>query len=291
MLTFEWTYTGTSEPTFYTQDSASGNTFYTASTNPYSVAIAEDQDAIILHNLNVTNITSFPNDRSWRNISINNFEGDNLTLKNIDFTKATSLNGSFNIYNISSNATIDLTGWKVSESIDMSGFQFPNANTLILDDWYFTNFSQLFYSKNKIKNVSLKNVNTSACTSCREAFCRASGITSIDLTSMDVSNVTDMWYMFYNAKGLTNVDISGWNMSKVETCDYMFYNCTNLQTLNAVGVKPPITTVTNPQSMFYGDDNFTLILGEVSQEYYDWWLTALQKSNVDDTVTIEYTIV
>ena len=261
-LTFNWTYTGNSQPTFYTQNSASGNTFYTATTNPYTVDIAEDQDKIIFHNLNVVNISSFPNDRSWRGIIIHNFTGNNLVLKDVDLTKATNLDNDFYISGTTSS-TIDVSGLKVSENIDMSSYDAPEVNTLIMDDWYINNVNYIFKGNNALKNLSLKNVNTSAVTSMNSMFYSCSGLTSLDLSSFDTSNVTDTMQMFQNCSSLTTLNVTGWDVSNIEYSTFMFYNCTSLN---------------------------KLILGSVNQSTYDWWYARLSSDNLQNKVTIEYTI-
>lgn len=262
-LTFNWTYTGTSQPTFYTQNSASGNTFYTATTNPYTVDIAEDQDAIMLHNLNVVNISSFPNNRIFRQIFIANFIGDNLVLKDIDLTKATVLKDSLMLV-CATSSTVDLSGIKLYENIDMSGYNAPNVNTLIMDDWYINNVNNIFNGNNVLKNLSLKNVNTSNTTSMNNMFYGCSGLTSLDLSSFDTSNVTDVMQMFQGCSSLQTLNVTGWDVSNIEYTTFMFYNCSSLN---------------------------KLILGSVTQEQYDWWYARLSSDNLQNKVTIEYTIV
>lgn len=314
-LTFNWTYTGNSQPTFYTQNSASDNTFYTATTNPYTVDIAEDQDKIVLHNLNVVEISSLPNDRSWRGIAINNFIGNNLVLKDIDLTKATRLYSDLMISSAPTSSSIDLSGLKLSDTVDMSDYNSPKVNTLIMDDWYFNNVYSIFNGNNVLKNLSLKNVNTSNVTDMNHMFYNCSGLTSIDLSSFDTSNVTDMSYMFYSCSGLTSLelsnfntenvknlsrmfqlcsnitslDLSGWNTSKVTDMIYMFSYCRNLTTLNVTGWD--ISNVTNYTSMFNGiKSTVKIILGDVSYATYNWWYSRLKDAGINNTATLEYTI-
>ena len=262
-LTINWSKTGTSQPTFYTRNAENDVTFYTATTNPYTVDIAKDQEQISFNALDVVNISSFPNDRSWSKILISNFIGNNLVLKDIDLTKATRLFSDLMI-TTSTSSTVDLSSLKLSDTVDMSDYQAPKVNTLIMDDWYFNNVITIFKSNNVLKNLSLKNVNTSAVTSMVSMFYNCSGLTSLDLSSFDTSNVTDTMQMFQNCTSLQTLNVTGWDVSKIEYSTFMFYNCTSLN---------------------------KLILGSVTQEQYDWWYARLSSDSLQNQVTIEYTIV
>lgn len=261
-LTFNWSKTGTSQPTFYTRNAESGVTFYTATTNPYTVDIAKDQEQISFNALDVVNISSFPNDRSWSKILISNFIGNNLVLKDIDLTKATRLFSDLMI-TASTYSSIDLSGLKLSDTVDMSDYQAPKVNTLIMDDWYFNNVITIFKSNNVLKNLSLKNVNTSAVTSMVSMFYNCSGLTELDLSSFNTSNVTETSQMFQGCSSLQTLNVTGWDVSKIEYSIFMFYNCSSLT---------------------------KLILGSVTQEQYDWWYARLSSDNLQNKVTIEYTI-
>lgn len=262
-LTFNWSNTGTSSPTFYTENSTSGKTFYTATTNPYTVDIAEDQDTIALHNVDVVNISSFPNNRIFRKILIGNFIGNNLVLKNISLNRATVLKDSLMLV-CATSSTVDLSGIKLYKNIDMSNYIAPKVNTLIMDDWYINNINNIFRGNNVLKNLSLKNVNTSALTSMNSMFYNCSAITSLDLSSFDTSNVTDIMQMFQNCTSLQTLNVTGWDVSKIEYSSFMFYKCTSLN---------------------------KLILGSVTQEQYDWWYERLSSDSLQNQVTIEYSIV
>lgn len=262
-LTFNWSNTGTSQPTFYTENSSNEKTFYTATTNPYTVDIAEDQDSIALHNVDVVNISSFPNNRIYRKILIGNFIGDNLVLKNISLNRATVLKDSLMLY-CATSSTVNLSGIKLYKNIEMSDYISPKVNTLIMDDWYFNNVKSIFKGNNVLKKLSLKNVNTSAVTSMNSMFYSCSGLTSLDLSSFDTSNVTDIMQMFQNCSSLTTLNVTGWDVSKIEYSTFMFYNCTSLN---------------------------KLILGSVTQEQYEWWYARLSSDNLQNKVTIEYSIV
>ena len=262
-LTFNWSNTGTSQPTFYTENSSNEKTFYTATTNPYTVDIAEDQDSIALHNVDVVNISSFPNNRTFRKILIGNFIGDNLVLKNISLNRATVLKDSLMLV-CATSSTVNLSGIKLYKNIDMSDYIAPKVNTLIMDDWYFNNVNKIFKGNNVLKKLSLKNVNTSAVTNMNSMFYGCSGLTSLDLSSFDTSNVTDIMQMFQNCSSLQTLNVTGWDVSKIEYSTFMFYNCTSLN---------------------------KLILGSVTQEQYDWWYARLSSDSLQNKVTIEYSIV
>lgn len=262
-LTINWSKTGTSEPTFYTRNAESGVTFYTATTNPYTVDIAKDQEQISFNALNVVNISSFPNDRSWSKILISNFIGNNLVLKDIDLTKATRLFSDLMI-TASTSSSIDLSGLKLSDTVDMSDYQVPNVNTLNLDGWKFNSLSETFYNRKALKEVSLKDVNTSNVTEMIGTFYGCSGLTTLDLSSFNTSNVTTVQQMFQGCSSLTTLNVTGWDVSNIEYTTFMFAYCSSLN---------------------------KLILGSVTQEQYDWWYAKLSSDSLQNQVTIEYTIV
>lgn len=263
-LTFNWSigFELTSQPTFYTRNAESDVTFYTATTNPYTVDIAKDQEQISFNELDVVNISSFPNDRSWSKILINNFIGNNLVLKNIDLTKATKLFSDLMI-TAPTSSSIDLSGLKLSDTVDMIDYEVPNVNTLNLDGWKFNSSISTFYNKKALKEVSLKNVNTSNVTSMITMFYNCSGLTSLDLSSFDTSNVTDMSQMFQGCSSLQTLNVTGWDVSNIEYSVFMFYNCSSLN---------------------------KLILGSVTQEQYNWWYARLSDASLQNKVTIEYSI-
>ena len=111
-------------------------------------------------------------------------------------------------------------------------------------------------------STTLDNLGIETLTSCKGTF---SGSSISELISFpDTSNVTYMNYMFSGCKLLATLDVSNFDISKVTQYTYIFNSCSSLN---------------------------KLILGEVSQEQYDWWYQRLVDAGIQDQVTIEYSIV
>jgi surface protein len=69
----------------------------------------------------------------------------------------------------------------------------------------------------------------------------------------------------------------------------MFYGCA-LTSLNVSNWD--ISNVTNTENMFKSCSDLTsLILGNVTQEQYDWWYQRLVDAEIQNNVTITYNIV
>ena len=125
-----------------------------------------------------------------------------------------------------------------------------------------TNCYQTFMATNLIELHSFPD--TSNVENMTNMFYLANKVQYLDLSSFNTSNVKYMSYMFASCSVLNTLNVSGWDVSNVETYDYMFYSCENLS---------------------------TLILGDVTQEQYDWWYDRLSDVNKQDSVNIEYNII
>ena len=175
-----------------------------------------------------------------------------------------------------------------------TGIKFNNGltsfDTTILDISEVTNMESMFSSCKSLTSLDLTGWNTSKVTNMSQMFSNCSGLTSIDLSNFDTSNVTNMSHMFNNCTSLTSLDLSNFNTSKVTDMKYMFYGCKSLTSLNVSGWD--ISKVTSYYSMFpiVLNSQLKLILGEVTQTQYDWWLARLREANIKDKVTIEYTL-
>lgn len=121
----------------------------------------------------------------------------------------------------------------------------------------------------------------------------------LDLTSFNTSNVVNMSYMF-GGNGLNRyveINAAGWDLSKVENMDG-FFNSSKYGTiiLNATGWNT--LNVKSYKEMFtYGLAVYTyikIILGDVSQEQYQWWVDRLNEAHLtvnNDNIILEYNIV
>jgi len=107
-----------------------------------------------------------------------------------------------------------------------------------------------FYDCEKVKNIVLKNINTSSLTNLSHCFNQCSELETIDLSGLDTENVTDMSSLFDGCVALKYLDLSNFNTSKVTTMEFMFEWCNSLESLNMTGFDT--SNVTNMGSMFEG---------------------------------------
>lgn len=105
----------------------------------------------------------------------------------------------------------------------------------------------------------------------------------------DTSNITDMSYRFYYCTSLIELDLSSFNTSNVVSMHHMFNNCYYLKTLNVSGWD--VSKVGYKHNMFTNCNSLNrLILGEVTQEQYDWWCARLTEAELTCNI-IECTII
>ena len=99
------------------------------------------------------------------------------------------------------------------------------------------------------------------------AFTNCSSLNNIDLNGLDTSNLYDVRYTFGNIYAFNEptivINVSGWDISNIMEYQNMFSNSN--------GIK-------------------TLILGDVDKHTCNWWYDRLAEANLQNQVTIEYTI-
>lgn len=137
------------------------------------------------------------------------------------------------------------------------------------------------------------NIDTSNITNMRSMFDYCEYLTELDLSNFDTSNVTTFYNMFNRCVRLQKLDLSSFDTSNVTSVRTIFYNCSSLQELNVTGWNiSKITNVNNTTNMFYNCTSLNkLILGNVSQSTYNWWVARLTSAGIKANVTIEATIV
>lgn len=140
-----------------------------------------------------------------------NYSPEFVNMENLDTSAVTSMVNTFNGCN---TASVDVSGWNVSN---------------------VTNMRNMFYGCYKLTNLDLSGWSVSNVTVTASMFYNCYGLTKLNLNGWDVSKVTDMGSMFYNCYGLTDLNVSGWNVSKVTAMGNMFYNCYGLTELNVNG--------------------------------------------------------
>ena len=110
----------------------------------------------------------------------------------------------------------------------------------------------------------------------------------------DMSNVTDNGGMFRDCKNLTYINLSNCNFTFNESSLYVFRDCTSLKTIDLTGAiydkyYQSIGNIENPFLNCYALER--VILGDVTQEQYNWIYDRLDYMGLHEQVTIEYTII
>ena len=116
------------------------------------------------------------------------------------------------------------------------------------------NMSYMFSDCENLKELNLKNFNTTNVTDMACMFSRCSSLTKLDLNNFNTSNVTDMGNMFSECSSLENLDISNFNTTKVTDMRYMFYGCNRLKEIK-FGENFNTSNVKNKEKMFDNCNN------------------------------------
>ena len=260
-------------PEFYTIDSSGNNKYYTPTEKPFSIVLPSNIKQIVFPQMHVTEFIELPISLKINNIMgyFWGYEGETLDASNLDLTECTSI----------------------------SHLMFQGNNDkikhIIFDDWKIQNLttnsdvSSIFFGlKNSLESVSLKNWNLVNMTTLKSFFSLLKQLKSVDLSGWNTSNITSMEDMFYQCNNLTSLDLSSFNTSNVTNVDFMFAECSALTELNVSGWD--VLQITNYDLIFWNCNSLQkLILGEVTQSEYDWWVARL--GNLQSQVTIEATIV
>ena len=113
------------------------------------------------------------------------------------------------------------------------------------------------------------------------------------------NKLTDMSYMFDGCVSLTNINLSGLDMTDILDLQRIFNGLVLFTgepniVINVSGWNLPDYFMQNGSynKMFYNSTAIkTLILGEVTQTEYNWWIGRLTQSSIQEQVTIDCTIV
>ena len=111
------------------------------------------------------------------------------------------------------------------------------------------NLSAWFRGCSSLKNVDLRNFNTSQVTNMKRMFDDCQSLESVDLSNFDTSQVTDMSDLFYNCLSLKNVDLRNFDTSKVTKMSWMFGNCHSLESVDLSNFNT--SQVTDMSCLFY----------------------------------------
>jgi len=105
---------------------------------------------------------------------------------------------------------------------------------------------------------------------------------TVDISDLQIPKLTSLSSFTYNCRNIVSLDMSGWDVSKVTNTDQTFYGMYSLRTLNVSGLVYPssMSQINSYKNMFYGCGVTSLILGNVTQEQYNWWCSRLTEANI-----------
>lgn len=147
----------------------------------------------------------------------------------------------------------------------------------------------MFRSCGHLTSINL-NIDTSNVTTLSQLFDYCGALSNVDLSSFNTSNVRSLSYMFRNCYMINQLDLSSFNTSKVTTISYMFDACMSLTTLNVSGWD--ISNIGTYTNTFRNCSKLTsLILGDVTQEQYNFWYQRLVDAGIQNNVTITYNLI
>lgn len=196
ILSFEWELKNGNATgnTFYMKVDGA-NKYYTVTDNPYSLDLAtvEGTDfGIYIHNVTVTNYISVPSvltDSSIENL-VTSYNNEEVTIKNVSFTKTTQLNDIF-VSNFNFNSNI--------KKVNFSGCKFPNL----------TYASGIFDSiMRNVEEINLSYWNTPSLTEVSGLFRYCSKLKTLNVTGWDVSNCEEVGagqYIFNSCNSLEKI--------------------------------------------------------------------------------------
>jgi surface protein len=176
-------------------------------------------------------------------------------------------------------------------------------------DWDTSNVNNMYYmfkDCSSLTELYLNNWDTSKVTTIYGLFNGCTNLKYLDITGWDFSAVTNKNNWLLNCSNLTTIiavntkslpTLSGSNITEIDisestsTSTYnLFSGCTNLTTVTAENYD--IYSVTSYNNMFKNCRKLTsLILGNVTQEQYEWWYARLSDASIQNNVTITYNLI
>ena len=116
-----------------------------------------------------------------------------------------------------------------------------------------TDMTAMFEECVELNNIDLSNFNTSNVTSMRSMFAYCIELDDLDLSSFNTSKVTNMEDMFRQCEQLTSLNLDNFDTSEVTNIKHMFLYCSGLVDLNLS--KFDTSKVTNMSGLFQGCPN------------------------------------
>lgn len=143
--------------------------------------------------------------------------------------------------NLPNVKTIDLTGLKTDNAINMAGMFrectkleeiiMPNISTKNVKD-----MSYMFYGCNNLTFVDFSKFDISNVTTMNSMFLGCSSMISISLPKTNTELCTDLSYMFEGCTCLQSINLTGFAPKKVQYLSHMFANCDSLKTIDASNI-------------------------------------------------------
>lgn len=207
------------------------------------------------------------------NISIN---GSSYSLTAAD---GESLGNDYYKFTIGGDDTETITSVEFTSGNVWEIYALPNG---------LTTMNYMFSGISTLAELDLRGLNTSNVSSMKYIFSGCNGLKTLNVSGWNTSNLVEAISMFRNCSNLQELDLSTWNTSNLVKADNLFNGCRNLTTLNVSGWD--ISKINSYATIFNNCLLLTkLILGNVSQSTYNWWVARLTEAGISPT--IEYTIV
>ncbi|HEL8592731.1 TPA: BspA family leucine-rich repeat surface protein, partial [Listeria monocytogenes] len=133
---------------------------------------------------------------------------------------------------------------------------FSNANKLTeldlsgLDTSAVTTMRDMFSGCSALEELDLSHFDTSSVTNMNNMFGSSGKLEKMDVSNFDISSVTEMTSMFRGCSVLEKLDVSNWDTSSVTNMQVMFQNCTSLEELDVSNFDT--SSVTSMAHMFGG---------------------------------------
>lgn len=185
-------------------------------------------------------------------------ELNQITHINIVNSKLTKIN---KIPDIPWNATASWLKDLNMEVVDLSGMEYSDKPNKGWTNLLYGNNVSSSIKVLKLNDISINNVLDGTMGAAFNSF---SNLEELYLRNLPINGNTSFFFMFSSSPNLKIIDVTGWDISKATSTSAMFDNSPLLQ---------------------------KLILGEVSQETYDWWYARLTTEGIQDQVTIDCTII
>ena len=89
-------------------------------------------------------------------------------------------------------------------------------------------FKEMFSECNKIKQISLINIETDLASDATSMFENCLSLTGVQFENMSMLNITNTSKMFQNCQSLNNIEIEGFSTNKTKDMSKMFKGCSSL---------------------------------------------------------------